>query len=75
MSKFRYKEINSRELALKRKLGSALMRFCDLAISRGVTLFFISDGTNFQFAAFFNLQFAMLMTGTLSLLITPPLSQ
>jgi hypothetical protein len=37
------------------------------AINRGATLFFISDGTNFQFA-FFNLQFAMLI-------IAPPLTQ
>src|SRR5438132_13748611 len=41
------------------------------AISRGASLFFISDGTNFQFA-FFNLQSAMLMDSPLSLLITPP---
>ncbi|OLE92085.1 MAG: hypothetical protein AUF79_00535 [Crenarchaeota archaeon 13_1_20CM_2_51_8] len=36
---------------------------CDFAIpnQQRTTLFFISDGTNFQFA-FFNLQFAMLIT-------------
>ena len=54
---------------LTRNRGQApsILRF---SISRGATFILISDRTNFQFA-FFNLQFAMLMTPPLSLLITP----
>jgi hypothetical protein len=46
----------------------SILRF---SITRGATFILISDGTNFHFA-FFNLQFAMLITQPRSLLITPP---
>src|SRR5947209_7292895 len=50
-------------------MGSGL-RFCDSqSVEEALTL--ISDGRNFQFA-FFNLQFAMLITPALSLLLSPP---
>ena len=44
---------------------------CDSQSIEGATFIVISDRTNSQFA-FSNLQSAMLMTPTLSLLITPP---